>query len=58
MKKLMQLMSVFLLALPLVEIIALQGCSSTPHSESSGQYIDNSAITLKVKTKLLADKSI
>jgi osmotically-inducible protein OsmY len=58
MKKIKQLASIFLLMLPLTGIITLQGCSSTPHSESSGQYIDNSAITLKVKTKLLADKSI
>jgi len=53
-------MSLPLLILPLAGMIGvgLQGCASTPHSESSGQYIDNSALTLKIKTKLLADKSI
>lgn len=34
------------------------GCTSTYHEESAGQYVDNSAITLKVKTKLLADSEI
>lgn len=29
------------------------GCSATATSESTGQYIDNAAITTKVKAKLL-----
>lgn len=58
MKKIIRLAGVSLLILPLAGMIGLEGCASTSHSESSGQYIDNSALTLKIKTKLLADKSI
>lgn len=34
------------------------GCASTAKQESTGQYIDNSTITLKVKSKLAADPDI
>lgn len=33
----------------------LYGCASTPEHPSTGQYIDDAAITTKVKTKLLND---
>ena len=33
----------------------LYGCASTPQHESTGQYIDDAAITTKVKAKLLGD---
>lgn len=33
-------------------------CTSTRHSESTGQYVDSSAITLKVKAALLKDPII
>jgi len=36
----------------------LTGCVSAVHEESTGQYIDSSAITVKVKSKLLADDSV
>ena len=36
----------------------LAGCSSAHRQESTGQYIDSSVITTKVKSKLLADNSI
>ncbi|MDF2939418.1 MAG: transport-associated protein [Gammaproteobacteria bacterium] len=36
----------------------LAGCSSTPTNESTGQYVDSSAVTTKVKTALLATKGI
>ncbi|WED43674.1 BON domain-containing protein [Legionella cardiaca] len=35
----------------LISIIA--ACSATPTSESTGQYLDSSAITAKVKTELV-----
>jgi hyperosmotically inducible protein len=38
--------------------VFLVGCSSTTKQESTGQYIDNSAITLKVKSKLATDPDI
>jgi osmotically-inducible protein OsmY len=33
----------------------LGGCASSPTQESSGQYVNDAAITSKVKTKLLED---
>jgi hyperosmotically inducible protein len=33
----------------------LYGCASTPEHKSTGQYIDDAAITTKVKAKLLDD---
>jgi osmotically-inducible protein OsmY len=40
------------LALPFVWV----GCASTPTRESTGEYVDDSVITSKVKTDLGADK--
>jgi osmotically-inducible protein OsmY len=34
------------------------GCSSTPTSESAGEYASDSAITARVKTALLADPGL
>ncbi|SAL35897.1 BON domain-containing protein [Caballeronia humi] len=34
------------------------GCSSTPTSESAGEYASDSAITAQVKTALLADPGL
>ncbi len=31
----------------------MMSCSSTPHQQSTFQYLDNSAISAKVKTKLV-----
>ena len=43
-------------------IIALMlsalGCGSTPQQESTGQYIDDSAITTKVKTAIFNEPSL
>lgn len=36
----------------------LIGCAATPTQESSGQYIDDSAITTKVKAALLRDPQV
>ena len=36
----------------------LASCASTPTSESTGQYIDNSVITADVKAALLADSEV
>ena len=33
--------------------ICILGCDATPTTESTGQYIDNSALTLKVKAELI-----
>ncbi len=37
---------------------ALLGCASTRTQESTGEYIDDAALTTKVKTALLADKQV
>lgn len=39
-------------------VTAFLGCASTPTRESSGQYIDDSTITTKVKAKLIEDQSL
>ncbi len=36
-------------------IAALTSCTSTPKQESTGGYIDDSTITAKIRTELLAD---
>ncbi|WP_137937153.1 BON domain-containing protein [Chitinivorax sp. B] len=34
------------------------GCGSTPKQESTGEYIDDTAITAKVKAEFVADKTV
>ena len=38
--------------------LLLSACAGTPNRESTGEFIDDSAITSKVKTALLADKRV
>jgi osmotically-inducible protein OsmY len=38
--------------------LALVGCGGTPTKSSTGEYFDDSVITSKVKTKLLADPDV
>ena len=47
-----------LFALPVVTTGLITGCAATAHQESTGQYLDSSALTAKVKAKFLADKSV
>ncbi|HEX2549015.1 MAG TPA: BON domain-containing protein [Gammaproteobacteria bacterium] len=45
----------------LISILSLSlvvGCASTPHQESTGQYVDSSVITTRVKTALLHDNEV
>lgn len=39
-------------------ILGLAGCAGTPTKESTGEYVDDSAITSKVKTALLKDDAV
>jgi len=39
----------------LMLVASIAACSSTPKQESTGEYIDDSVITTKVKSKLAAD---
>jgi osmotically-inducible protein OsmY len=43
---------------PALLAIALAGCAGTPHQESTGELIDDSVITSKVKAELLNDKTV
>jgi hyperosmotically inducible protein len=47
-----------LLALPIVSTGMLAGCASTDHQARTGQYVDSTAITVKVKADLLKDKQV
>jgi osmotically-inducible protein OsmY len=51
-------LAILMIALPLMSTSLLTGCISSDRKESTGQYIDSSAITVKVKSKLVADESI
>lgn len=42
----------------LVFVVALISCAGSRTSEGSGQYVDDSVITTKVKTALFADPDI
>ena len=46
----------FLICLTLVT--AFLGCASTPTREGTGEYIDDSAITTKVKAEILNEPSL
>lgn len=37
---------------------ALSGCTATAMNESTGQYLDNTLITTKVKTAILKEESL
>jgi osmotically-inducible protein OsmY len=41
-----------------VVFAALAGCASTPHSEGTAEYIDDSFITTKVKSAILAEPTL
>lgn len=44
--------------LALLMLAALAGCASTAKQESTGQFIDDSVITSKVKALLIKDQSL
>jgi len=39
-------------------IVVLAGCASTQKKESTGEYIDDSTITTKVKSAILGDSTL
>ena len=47
----------FTYLLPLV-LVAFMGCASTRTHESTGEYVDDSVLTLKVKTAILGDDAL
>jgi osmotically-inducible protein OsmY len=44
--------------LVLLVVAMIAGCASTRTTESTGQYVDGSTITAKVKTAILEDPSL
>jgi osmotically-inducible protein OsmY len=52
-----KLLNRFSFLLPLV-LISFMGCASTRAHESTGEYLDDSAITLKVKSAILGDETL
>ena len=55
MKIVMKWLAAIAVALALVGAV---GCSSTSTRESTGQYVDDSTITTKVKAKFVEDKTV
>jgi len=43
---------------PALLALALAGCAGTPHQESTGELIDDTVITSKVKAELLNDTNV
>lgn len=41
-----------------VLVVGLAGCASTRENKSTGQHIDDTAITTKVKSEMIADKEV
>ena len=53
-----KLLSLLFLAAGLGLAVAGGGCASTPTSDSTGQYVDDTVITTKVKSALLGDEVV
>jgi osmotically-inducible protein OsmY len=46
------------LLISLVLVVSVAGCAGSKKYESTGEYLDDSAITTKVKTSILADSKL
>jgi len=55
MKQLMKYFSALFLA---VSLVATAGCSSTPKQEATGEYIDDTVLTTKVKAAILDEPTL
>lgn len=55
MKQLSKYLSAFFLAITLVSVV---GCASTSKQEGTGEYIDDSVITTKVKAAIFNEPSL
>ncbi|HJW02364.1 MAG TPA: BON domain-containing protein [Azospira sp.] len=55
MKRLSQYLSAAFLSLTLISVV---GCASTPKQESTGEFIDDSVITTKVKAAIFDDATL
>lgn len=41
-----------------VTLVSVVGCASTPQREGTGEYVDDSVITTKVKTAILGESTL
>lgn len=55
MKQLRKLLSPLFLAIALMSVV---GCASTPQKEGTGEYVDDSVITTKVKAAVLGEPTL
>jgi len=55
MKHLIRFLSVFILAMTLITVV---GCASTSRHEGTGEYVDDSVITTKVKAMLFDEPNL
>jgi len=55
MQNLIKFISAFFLALTLMTVA---GCASTPRHEGSGEYVDDSVVTMKVKAQLFDEPNL
>lgn len=53
--KTLKIFGIFLLSLSLINLSA---CASKPNQEGTGEYLDDSVITTKVKAAILGDKTL
>jgi osmotically-inducible protein OsmY len=54
----LKLQRIVKIAICLGMFTGLMGCAATQKHESTGQYVDNSVITTKVKTAILEDPTL
>ncbi len=55
MKQIGKYVSAFFLAIAMVSMV---GCAGTPKTESTGEYVDDTAITAKVKTAIFEESTL
>ena len=55
MKKIGKYVSAFFLAFALVSVV---GCAGTPKTEGTGEYVDDTVITTKVKSAIFAEPTL
>lgn len=47
-----------LLAIPVIGLLSISGCASTSTQSGTGEYIDDSVITTKVKAAILNEETL
>jgi hyperosmotically inducible protein len=55
MKKISQFLTAFFMG---ITVLTIAGCASTSQQEGTGEYIDDSVITTKVKAAILNDQGL